>query len=155
MFICKKREEATEFLLWQKRFLLKWITLSFHKDTKATKDNKGHLNCYSGRLHCLTTRDTRGRISSAQVQWHSVLSLAPASKKLNSTAFTPERGRQRGELHSSTGHKQVARKHPQRIFYGLYYEGCNLCLFAWQQWIKINTQNQNGHFCEVTFWSFR
>lgn len=56
MFICKKRE-ATELLLPQKRFPLKWITLSFH-NVLAT--NNDHLNCYSDRLHWLTTKDTAG-----------------------------------------------------------------------------------------------
>lgn len=60
MCIRKNREKTTEFLLSHKRFPLKWITLSFHKDSKATKSNKGHLNRYSGRLHCLTTKDTAG-----------------------------------------------------------------------------------------------
>lgn len=95
--------------------------------------------------------DTGGRINSAQVQWHSLLSLVPASKQL---ACTSERRRQRGELHSSTQSKQVARKHPQRTSYGPSYDECNFCLFACQQRIK-HTKIETDLFCQVTFWSFR
>lgn len=68
ILVCKKWEEATEFLLWQKRFPKKWITLSFHK-VLATKDDKDHVNSYFGRLQWLITKDTVGILEAELTQW--------------------------------------------------------------------------------------
>lgn len=138
-----QRDGDREFFSLGKRdFPLTWTTLSFHR-ALATKAGKGHHKWLLCRLQRLVTKDAICILEAELIlhRYNGILcfQLVPASKQLDFTACPWERKAGR-ELRSSTEDKQVARKHPQGISCGLYYEGWNLGLFAPPQQIKQTKQ---------------